>query len=65
MEEDFVFNYRLHIDGKLVKDIQMTFCDNKVEDHNINAVLSKMQEFLNAVGYDIAKLEARKWTNLK
>jgi hypothetical protein len=65
MEENFVFEYWIKKDGKITKKVQMEFCDNKAEDNNLNLVLSKVHEFLNAIGYDIAKLEARNWTSLK
>ena len=59
MEEDFVFNYRLSENGKLIKGVQMTFCDKDAASNTLNLALVKMQEFLNAIGYDIYEIEVR------
>jgi len=65
MEENFVFEYWVKQDGLVIKKVQMEFHDKDAENNTLGLVLSKMQEFLNAVGYDIAALEARKWTRMK
>jgi hypothetical protein len=56
--EDYVFHYQKREEHRLKHDVQITFCD--VESVNIQAVLSKIADFLKAIGHEFDEIEVRK-----
>jgi len=53
MTEDYVFHYQKRDNHKLIHDVSITFSEEQTSPHFGSAnIMSKMADFLRAVGYD-------------
>jgi hypothetical protein len=56
--EDYVFHYQKRENHRLKHDVQITFAD--VEGGNVGSVISKIADFLRAIGHDFDYIQVVK-----